>query len=139
MCVTEGVDPLMTLTRSRLIETIAAACHQQNKVWCEAAGDLSQPNWSEAPDWQRQSAIAGIEGALKGNTPEQSHEGWLRTKAADGWVWGPTKNAEKKTHPCMVPYSDLPPIQQAKDLYFVTMARELGRIVGLVNRSESNT
>jgi hypothetical protein len=28
-------------------------------------------------------------GAINGNTPEQSHESWLKFKEADGWAYGP--------------------------------------------------
>ena len=129
----------MTLTRSRLVEAVACACHQQNKAHCESLGDSSQPSWSDAPGWQKTSAIAGVEGALKGNSPEQSHESWLAHKREEGWVWGPYKNPEAKVHPCMVPYSDLPVAQKAKDSLFVSMVRELGLTMGLItNPSESD-
>ena len=38
-----------------------------------------------------------------------------------GWVYGPTKDAATKTHPCCVPYTELPPIQKVKDAYFEGM------------------
>jgi hypothetical protein len=41
-------------------------------------------------------------------TPEQSHEGWLEQKRADGWCYGPTNDADLKQHPCYVPYAELP-------------------------------
>jgi hypothetical protein len=60
---------------------------------------------------------------MAGNGPEQSHACWLKEKEASGWVYGPVKNVEKKTHPCMVPYEDLPPSQKSKDLIFVSTVR----------------
>lgn len=33
-----------------------------------------------------------------------SHENWLRDKEKDGWTFGPVKDAEKKEHPCFVPF-----------------------------------
>jgi RyR domain. len=51
-------------------------------------------------------------------TSENLHQNWLDQKKKDGWVYGKTKDAEKKTHPCMVPYSDLPKEQQVKDHLF---------------------
>ena len=44
-------------------------------------------------------------------------------KKADGWQFGMVKDAEKKEHPCMVPYSLLPEQQKAKDLLFGTVVR----------------
>jgi hypothetical protein len=42
------------------INDIAAICHSVNKAYCEAYGDFSQPDWDDAPDWQRESARAGV-------------------------------------------------------------------------------
>lgn len=106
---------------------IAKVCHQVNKTYCESMGDMSQPNWEDAPEWQKKSAILGVEAAL-GNpdqTPEMSHEGWLKVKEEEGWVYGPVKDPEKKEHPCMVPYSALPPGQRAKDKFFLTVVNAL--------------
>lgn len=101
-------------------EAIAQVTHEANKAYCEALGDFSQPCWQEAPQWQRDSAIAGV--AAKRSdpamTPEKQHENWFNHKVADGWSYGEVKDAEAKTHPCMVPYSQLPSSQRAKDHIF---------------------
>lgn len=44
----------------RLI-AIAKACHQANKAWCEEHDDRSQKDWDDAEEWQRESAIKGVE------------------------------------------------------------------------------
>lgn len=36
------------------------------------------------------------------------HEVWSANRRADGWSYGPGRNDEKKQHPCMVPYDELP-------------------------------
>ena len=106
-----------------IIEAAARAAHEANRAWCIAHGDLSQPSWDDAPDWQRSSALAGVQGVMAGNGPRQSHESWLSHKAADGWRWGPVKDPERKEHPCFVPYDDLPPEQAAKDAIYVAVVR----------------
>lgn len=103
----------------------ARAAHEMNRLYCEANDDLTQPVWESAPDWQRKSAIEGVKGVVKGNTPEQSHTSWLKVKLDDGWKFGETKNADKKEHPCMVPYAELPPAQQAKDKLFVRTVQSM--------------
>lgn len=115
----------------RLHSVCAAAAHMTNRVWCKAHGDESQPLWSEAPGWQRDSAIKGVAGALAGNTPEQSHQGWLAVKAAEGWKWGPVKDVEAKEHPCFVPYAALPDTQRAKDQLYLDTVREVAAALGL--------
>jgi hypothetical protein len=73
-----------------------------------------------APDWQKNSAISGVllHAGNKLAGPEASHESWMRQKELDGWVYGPAKDPEKKEHPCMVPFEQLPREQQAKDFIF---------------------
>lgn len=101
-------------------EQIARVCHEVNRAYCESQGDHSQPAWPDAPTWQQHSAYMGVRGILNGTIthPEQSHESWLAVKRADGWVYGPVKDPERKVHPCMVPYAELPPAQQVKDALF---------------------
>lgn len=99
---------------------IARVCHEANRAYCEALGDYSQVEWINAPQWQVDSAIKGVELHSEHHDagPQASHESWLAQKVADGWIYGETKDAEAKTHPCMVPFDDLPPAQQAKDFIF---------------------
>ena len=109
------------------IEQIARVCHEVNRAYCSALGDDSQKPWEEAPDWQRVSACAGVRALLEDpkRTPEQSHEGWRTHKALEGWGYGEVKDPEKKLHPCMVPYADLPPEQRVKDHLFISVVRAL--------------
>jgi hypothetical protein len=110
-----------------VIEGIARVCHEANRAYCLTVGDTSQPSWDEAPDWQKNSAIAGVEAHLANPemTPEMSHESWMACKEREGWVYGPVKDAEKKQHPCMVPYDQLPESQRVKDHLFGTIVKTL--------------
>jgi hypothetical protein len=105
---------------STTIETIAKVCHEANKAFCEANNDFSQKAWDEAEEWQRQSAIKGVEFRLNNPVAPHSaqHDAWVNDKVADGWVYGEVKDAEKKTHPCIVSYEQLPKFQQQKDALF---------------------
>lgn len=105
------------------IEACARVAHEVNRAYCATLGDNSQPPWDEAPDWQKISARKGVVGALGGNTPAQSHEGWLAEKVATGWVYGPVKDPDAKTHPCMMPYDELPAGQRAKDSLYLAAVR----------------
>lgn len=101
------------------VEDIAKVCHNVNKAYCESNGDMSQPLWEDAPDWQRESAIQGVNFHLENDvTPEMSHENWLKGKVEQGWVYGKTKDPELKTHPCIMRYDELPKYQRTKDLLF---------------------
>ena len=106
---------------------IAMVCHQANKAWCEANNDDSQKDWNEAEDWQRQSAITGVLFRLENPNAghDAQHNAWLEDKKKDGWVYGEVKDAEAKTHPCIVPFEELPEFQKKKDALFCAIVDSL--------------
>ena len=106
---------------------IAKVCHQANKAWCETVGDNSQKDWAEAEQWQRDSAIKGVEFKLANPSAgkDAQHNAWMADKINDGWVFGEVKDAEKKTHPCIVPFEQLPEFQQKKDALFCAIVDAL--------------
>jgi hypothetical protein len=99
-------------------EQIARIAHEVNRAYCEFLGDTSQVSWGTAPEWQKESAIQGVRVAQQGLTSEELHEAWCQHKREDGWVYGPVKDATAKTHPCLVPYDELPNDQKFKDHLF---------------------
>lgn len=48
-------------------------------------------------------------------TAEQNHEAWMAYRLAHGWRYGPVKDEDAKTHPDLVPFGDLPRVEQRKD------------------------
>ena len=40
---------------------------------------------------------------------------WAETRIKQGWKYGEQRNDELKTHPCLVPYEDLPEAEKAYD------------------------
>jgi hypothetical protein len=114
---------------SIVLESAARTGHEVNRAYCESIGDHSQVPWDEAPEWQKASAREGALNIAEGRVGKasDSHASWLEHKLADGWKYGPVKDPEKKEHPCMVPYEELPPEQQVKDaLYFAAVTGVLG-------------
>lgn len=103
-----------------IIEKIAKLAHEVNRAYCEALGDHSQVAWEDAPEWQRASCINGVKHHVEhpNETPQGSHAKWLEEKRATGWKYGPVKDAEKKEHPCFVPYDELSQSDKAKDFIF---------------------
>ena len=109
------------------VEQIALVCHETNRGYCYALGDTSQVPWESAPDNIRQSAITGVQYRLDNPdaTPEKQHEVWCEFKRKDGWIQGEVKDAERKTHPCLVPYDQLPEEQRTKDKLFCAVVDAL--------------
>lgn len=106
---------------------IARACHEANKVFCELHGDRTQRRWEEAEEWQRESAIKGVQFRI--DNPDAGHDSqhnaWMQDKVENGWVYGEVKDAEKKTHPCIVSFDQLPKFQQQKDALFCAIVDAL--------------
>lgn len=113
------------MTDIGFLTKIASICHDANRRYCKTIGDDSQPLWEDAPEWQRQSAIKGVQFHIDNPDagPSASHEEWLREKVATGWTWGLEKDPEAKTHPCMVPYDQLPVDQRFKDYIFCALVK----------------
>lgn len=99
---------------------IARVCHEANREWCSTIGDDSQLPWDDAPQWQRDSAIDGVNFHLDnpGAGDAASHNNWMCEKQENGWTFGAVKDEDAKTHPCLVPFDELPPEQRAKDRLF---------------------
>ena len=93
-----------------------------------AIGDPTMPPWGNAPEWHRASMINGV--FLHVNspcklTPEHSHDNWCKQREAEGWIYGPEKDIEKREHPCLMPFMELPDDQRRKDALFINIVRAL--------------
>lgn len=110
----------MQPNNEELVDRIARICHEANRAHCVSLGDASIQGWDEAPEWQKHSVRVGVIEHIKNPSisPAQSHENWMSLKLRDGWRYGDTKCAEQKTHPCLLPYGELPDDQKRKDALF---------------------
>jgi hypothetical protein len=67
---------------------------------------------------------------------EQVHDVWSAGRIAEGWIYGEERNDKNKTHPCLVPYSDLPESEREYDR--ATALATLKLIVALGYKIEKN-
>jgi hypothetical protein len=104
------------------IHNIAYVCHAANTAWCNVNNDPVL-SWDQC----KGSAIKGVEFLLAnpGALASAQHNAWMADKTADGWKFGLVKDAEKKEHPCLVPFDQLPDWQQAKDRLFQSIVHAL--------------
>lgn len=43
------------------------------------------------------------------------HDVWSAERMAEGWTYGETRDDVRKTHPCLVPYEELPESEKEYD------------------------
>lgn len=43
------------------------------------------------------------------------HDVWAEMRIKQGWTYGKERNDELKTHPCLVPYEELPDVEKEYD------------------------
>ena len=54
-------------------------------------------------------------GLLVEQMSKNVHEVWAETRIKQGWKYGEQRNDELKTHPCLVPYEELPEEEKEYD------------------------
>jgi len=96
---------------------IAQVMHESVRAWQKANDQAVAPSWGRAPKWMKDSSIEAVRWRLMNPDAGVSaqHDRWMNEKKAGGWKYGRTKSGVKKTHPLIVPYSDLPEIERRKD------------------------
>jgi len=62
---------------------------------------------------------------------ENEHIRWMQEKLANGWVYASVRDNEKKHHPLLVSYEQLPPDEQQKDINAVNNIIPLLNSIGL--------
>lgn len=114
------VKPFVSERKKHIIH-IAQLCHEMNRGYCKSLGEENiAPKWSEISDEMKDSAITGVEFYFTNLvvSAEELHKSWINHKCQHGWVYGEIKSEADKTHPCIVPYHDLPETQKFKDYLF---------------------
>ena len=43
------------------------------------------------------------------------HDTWAQSRLKEGWTWGPTLDGDRKHHPCLVEYDELPETEKDYD------------------------
>ena len=105
---------------------VARIVHEINRLYCEGLGQY-QPRWENTSDWQRDSTYQLIEKIIANPNIKNSEcfEEWKKNKIEDGWRYGPKKDENKKTHPCIVDWENLPIQEREKDPILIHVIKGL--------------
>lgn len=68
---------------------------------------------------------------------ENAHENWAASRIREGWTYGPERSDEHKTHPCLIPYDQLPDSEKEYDRR--TAMESLKLVVALGYKIEQDT
>lgn len=116
------------------VEDIARVAHEANRALTQIVQDVPvQQPWSQAGADMQESTIKGVyaairlidEGALLEDRGRLMHESWCEDRRAHGWTYGESKDTEKKTHPALRPYAELPEGTRRKDVVFFAIVAAL--------------
>ena len=64
-------------------------------------------------------------------TPEEAHNSWNEAYLKMGWVWGEKRDTDKKTHPDLLAFYDLPQDERDKDAIFLALVWLAGHLTKL--------
>jgi RyR domain len=96
-------------------EDLARICHEAHLALRIGLNDSAEDmHWDALPGKRKDLVTGEVRAFREGKTPAEVHQLWADTMRADGWRHGAARNFILKTHPDLVPYSELPPEGQAK-------------------------
>ena len=109
------------------LDPIARVIHAAIRTWSTAHGQPDMPDWDMAPQWMKESTFASIKFVLENPDADAGaqHVQWMEQRRAQGWTYGPVRDEALKTHPMLVPFDQLPVMEQKKDDLVSAIVRAL--------------
>src|SRR6266700_2352439 len=96
-------------------EQIAEVCHVANMTVQKLLHDeCPSLSWDDEDEFIKKTSVGEVQMILAGRNPEDTHNEWCERLFDQGYICGLVKSREMKTHPCLVPFNDLPVEQKRK-------------------------
>jgi len=108
------------------LDLICRVTHEALRAYRSGIGQEDLPTWKRAPKWMKEATRDSVRHVLDNpnQTAKEQHEQWADQKRVSGWRHGPRKDARQKTHPLLVPYEDLDPVERSKDALIIAIVSE---------------
>lgn len=108
-----------------LLHKICEDTHEVIRTYSRTHNEYTALPWKQVDLNDKLSLLKDVIEVMNNpeKTPREAHETWMNNKLADGWVFGREKSVKGKTHPCLVPYDELPEYQRFKDDLFLQCIR----------------
>ncbi len=108
------------------VDACARHAHEGHRIYRQLMGDLSHKPWDEIDVVHRQPVYVAVIGIVESDDDAvRSHERWVQNLTATGWTKGEKKDGERKTHPNLVPWEDLPNEVQELNKMFVRSVKSM--------------
>lgn len=106
-----GVIPIVVS-----IEHFIDAWEDSNKYMVEIkCKDMKQKAYAPHPMYLGDIELTPQLEQLREAIAENAHEVWAAGRIKEGWTYGPKRDDKKKTHPDLIPYSELPDSEKQYD------------------------
>lgn len=120
------------------IEAIAKVSYAAHVAYSHVLEEENVIEWDTLPPWKRDAIKAGVRLRLRNpNAPISSaHDYWCDFMTKEGWTFGDVRDDDKKTHPDLIDYHALPPVQKMKDYLFVSVVLTMAADIGMAEREQ---
>lgn len=110
------------------LKEVARVVHEINRHYNKLLMDREDPHWGELDDAdkaRRVSLLSETVPDIKKISAKKMHDMWMAQQEKEGWIYGDNYDAKKKTHPCIVSWTDLPDLEKAKDAMYLAVIKAM--------------
>jgi len=117
--------------RNQKTERAAEVVQEVVKTFSHFAKIEEVPSYKDLDPISRESLINSVAFITDNNITENKpiHDIWLEKMLKMGWTYGKDFDLEKKTHPSLVPFSNLPPEERAVDKLFRSVLKSINLVL----------
>lgn len=117
--------PIQWPDQGSLLERQAVFIYEAARLQAASVGAPIIPEpWDDRDEkfrTQMLGNVAKMMGPDRFTDPVEAHNSWWDAYQDMGWVYGPERNVDAKTHPDMVPFEDLGWEERIKDAVYIAL------------------